>query len=76
MSAILLIITQKQKLMERMVDFYIFLNNVALFCILQVFLDPAKRFKVDSHFDGKRLVGEQEVELELEHVADFLTVSS
>ena len=41
-----------------------------------MFLDPAKHVKVDSHFAGNRLVGEHEVELELEHVADVLTVST
>ena len=41
-----------------------------------VFLDPEKHIKVDSHFAGDRLVGEQEVELELENVADFLMVST
>ena len=41
-----------------------------------MFLDPEKHIKVDSHFAGDRLVGEQEVELELENVADFLMVST
>jgi hypothetical protein len=39
-------------------------------------MNPAKRLKVDSTFGGgERLHGEQEVELELEQVADFLKVS-
>ena len=45
------------------------------FLNFQMFLDPARHIKVDSRFAGGRLVGVQEVELELEHVADFLTVS-
>jgi hypothetical protein len=40
-------------------------------------MNPAKRLKVDSSFGGgERLHGEQEVEKELEQVADFLKVSS
>jgi hypothetical protein len=40
-------------------------------------MNPGKRLKVDSSFGrGERLHGEQEVELELEQVADFLKVSS
>jgi hypothetical protein len=39
-------------------------------------MNPAKRLKVDSSFGGgERLHGEQEVEMELEQVADFLKVS-
>ena len=41
----------------------------------EAFLNPGKRLKVDSSFGrGERLHGEQEVELELEQVADFLKV--
>jgi hypothetical protein len=39
-------------------------------------MNPGKLLKVDSSFGrGERLHGEQEVELELEQVADFLKVS-
>ena len=38
-------------------------------------MNPGKRVKIDSNFGrGERLYGEQEVELELELVADFLKV--
>jgi hypothetical protein len=38
-------------------------------------MNPGKRVKIDSSFGrGDRLQGEQEVELELEFIADFLKV--